>query len=87
MDELRQFHLSLKISQVKELLKDDFVVFGDSVQDVIILQRERKMKAAPDTNVKVNLPKAFQKKESANQKSCYKRSSYRYNGPRVYRVP
>ena len=38
MGELRQFHPSLKISQIKELPKGDFLVIGDSVQDVIILK-------------------------------------------------
>ena len=58
--ELRQFHPSLKISQVKELPKGDFLVIDDSVQDVIILQSEPKMKAALGKNVKVSLPEAFQ---------------------------
>ena len=60
MDELRQYHHSLKISRIKELRKGDFVVIGDSVQDVIILQSESKMKAALGKNVNINLPKAFQ---------------------------
>ena len=37
MGELRQFQPSLKISQIKELPKGDFVVIGDSVQDFIII--------------------------------------------------
>ena len=40
MGELRQYHPSLKISRIKELLTGDFLVIGDSVQDVIILQSE-----------------------------------------------
>ena len=60
MGELRQFYQSLKISLIKELTKGDFLVMGDSVQDVIILQSESKMKAAPGKNVNVSLPKAFQ---------------------------
>ena len=52
---MRQFHPSLKISQIKELPKGDFLVIGDSVQDVIVLQSESKMKAAPGKNVKVSL--------------------------------
>ena len=51
---------SLKISEIKELQKGDFVVIGDSVQDIIILQSESKMKAILGKNVKVSLPKAFQ---------------------------
>ena len=56
MGELRQYHLSLKIKSIKELPKGDFVVIGDSVQDVIILQSETKMKAALGQKVKVSLP-------------------------------
>ena len=59
MGELRQHHPSFKISQVKELAKGDLVV-GDSVQDVVILQSESKMKAALGKNVKISLPKAYQ---------------------------
>ena len=51
MGELRQFHASLKISQIKELSKGDFLIIGDSVHDKIILQSESKMKASLDQNV------------------------------------
>ena len=54
MGELRQFHPSLKISQIKELSKENFLIIGDSVQDVIILQRESKTKAALGKNAKVS---------------------------------
>ena len=37
MGELRQYHPSLKVSQIKELPKGDFLVIEDSVQDVVIL--------------------------------------------------
>ena len=50
----------LKISQINELPKGDFLVISDSVQDVIILQSESKMKAALGKNVKVSLPNTFQ---------------------------
>ena len=60
LGELRQFHPILKISQIKELPKGDFLIIGDSIQDVLILQSENKMKAAPGQNVKVSLSKAFQ---------------------------
>ena len=52
MGELRQFHPSLKISQIKELPKGDFLIIGDSMQDVLILQSETKMKLAPSQKVK-----------------------------------
>ena len=60
MGELRQYHPSFKILRVKELPKGDFVAISDSVQDVIILQNESKMKAALCKNVKISLAKAFQ---------------------------
>ena len=46
MGELRQYHPGLKVSNIKALPKGDFVMIGDSLQDVIILQNETKMKAA-----------------------------------------
>ena len=57
MGELRQYHPGLKITSIKGLPRGDFVVIGDSVQDVIILQSETKMKAALGL-VKVSPPKA-----------------------------
>ena len=59
MGESRQYHPSLNISRIKELPKGDFVAIGDSMQDVIILQNESKMRAALGKNVKISLPKAF----------------------------
>ena len=58
--ELRQYYPSLKISKINELPKGDFVIIGDTLQNVIILQNENKIKAAPDKNVRISLPKAFQ---------------------------
>ena len=40
LGELRQFHPGLKVSQIKELPKGDFLIIDDSMQDVIILQNE-----------------------------------------------
>ena len=67
MGELRQFHPSLKVSQVKELPEGDLLIIGDSMQDVIILQSENKMKAALGKNVKVSLPKAYQTSKTQNK--------------------
>ena len=67
MGKIRQFHPSLKVSQVKELPRGDLLIIGDSVQDVIILQSENKMKAALGKNVKVSLPKAYQTSKSQNK--------------------
>ena len=60
MGELRQYHPGLKVSIIKALPKGDFVIIGDSMQDVFILQSETKMKAAPGQKVKISLPEAFQ---------------------------
>ena len=58
--ELRQYYYSLKISRIKELPNGHFTLIGDTMQDVVILQNENKMKAALGRNVKVSLPQAFQ---------------------------
>ena len=72
MGELRQYHPSLKVSQIKELPKGDFLVIGDSVQDVVILQNETKVKAALGKNLKVSLPKAFQTNKAQNKSLAIK---------------
>ena len=58
--ELRQYHSGLKVSSIKVLPKGDFVINGVSLQDVLILQSETKMKAALVQKVKISLLKAFQ---------------------------
>ena len=73
MGELRQRHPGLKISQVKELAKGDLLVVGDSVQDVVILQSESKMRAALGKNVKISLPKAYQINQKQNKCLVIKR--------------
>ena len=69
---MRQYHPSLKVSQIKELPKGDFLVIGDSMQDVFILQSETSMKAALGKNVKVSLPKAFQTNQTQNKSLAIK---------------
>ena len=59
MGELRQFHQVSKLHKSRNYLpKGDFLIIGDSVQDIIILQFEPKIKAALGKNVKVSLRKA-----------------------------
>ena len=72
MGELRQYNPNLKVSSIKELPKGDFIVIGDSVQDMIILQNESKMKAALGQKVKVSLPKAFQTSKVQNKRLAIK---------------
>ena len=67
MGELRQYHPCLKVSNVKKLPKGDFLLIRDSIQDVIILQNESKMKAALGQKVKVSLPKAYQTNKVPNK--------------------
>ena len=63
MDELRQFHPGLKISQIKELSKGDFLIIGDSVKGIIILQSKSKIKAALGRNLKVSFSKPPKQKK------------------------
>ena len=72
MGELRQYHPCLKVSNVKELPKGDFLLIGDSIQDVVILQNESKMKAALGQKVKVSLPKAYQTNKVPNKRLAVK---------------
>ena len=72
MGELRQYHPSLKISSIKELPNGDFVVIGDSMQD-ITLHNESKMKAALSKNVKISLPEAFQTSKEQTKSLSVKR--------------
>ena len=45
MGELRQYHPSLKVSQIKKLLKGDYLVIGDSVEDVVIQTNKTQTKS------------------------------------------
>ena len=72
MGELRHYHPCLKVSNAKELPKGDFLLIGDSIQDVVILQDESKMKAALGQKVKVSLPKAYQINKVPNKRLAVK---------------
>ena len=72
MGELKQYHTSLKVSSIKELPKGDFLIIRDSIQDVIILQNETKMKAASGQKVKIGLPIAFQTSKAQNKRLVVK---------------
>ena len=63
MGELRQYHPSLKVSQIKELPKGSYLIIGDLVQEIVILQSETKMKAALGKNVEVSPPTDITDKE------------------------
>ena len=70
--ELKQYHPLLKVSSIKELPKGDFIVIGHSVQNMIILQNESKMKAALGQKVQVSLPKVFQTSKAQNKRLAIK---------------
>ena len=59
---------SFKISRIKELSKCNFLVVGDTLPDVSILQNENKMNAELGKNVKTSLPKPS-KPATTRQKS------------------
>ena len=67
MSDFRQFHPSLRVSKVKELKNNRFLVIGDTPQDVAILQSENKMKACPGQNVSASLPKTYQTAKTASK--------------------
>ena len=65
INELRQFHPSLRVSKVQELKNNRFLVIGDTPQDFAILQSDNKMKACLGQNVSASLPKACQTAKAA----------------------
>ena len=67
MSELRQFHLSLRVSKVQELKNNRFLVIGDTPRDIAILESDNKMKACPGQNVLASLPKAYQTAKTASK--------------------
>ena len=62
MSELSQHHPELRVSRVKDLPKQGFLIVGNTPRDVIILQSETKMKACLGKNFKISLPRAYQNK-------------------------
>ena len=73
MSELRQFHPNLRVSKVKELKNNRFLVIRDTPRDVAILQRDNKMKACPGQNVLASLPKAYQTAKTVSKTLVVKR--------------
>ena len=51
MSDMRQFHLSLRVSKVRELKSNRFLVIGDTPRDNAILQSDNKMKVCLGQNV------------------------------------
>ena len=60
MSELSQYHPELRVSRVKDLPNQSFLIVGNIPRDVVILQSESKMKACLGKNIKISLPRAYQ---------------------------
>ena len=58
MSELRQYHPSLKVFQVRQSQKG-WIFIGDKPKDFAILQSETKMQQVFGPKVKVSLPKSY----------------------------
>ena len=63
MSELSLYHPELRVSRVKDLSNQSFLIVGNTPRDVVILQSETKMKACLGKNLKISLPKAYQNKD------------------------
>ena len=63
--ELSQYHPELRVSRVKDLPKQGFLIVGNTPRDVIILQNETKMKACLGKSLQISLPKAYQNKDKS----------------------
>ena len=60
INELKQFHPTIKVIKVLERKNNSFLLVVDTPRDVRILQSESKMKACLGQKVKISLPKAYQ---------------------------
>ena len=65
MSELSQYYPELRVSRVKDLPNQSFLIVGNTPRDVVILQSETKMKASLGKNLKISLPKAYQNKDKS----------------------
>ena len=58
MSELRQYHPSLRVVQLKQS-KNGWIFIGDTLKDFTILQSGPKMQQVFGKNEKVSLPKSY----------------------------
>ena len=56
MSELSQYHPELRVSRVKDLPNQGFLIVGNTPRDVVILQSETKIIACLGKNLKISLP-------------------------------
>ena len=67
MSELRQYHPSLRVFQIRQSSKG-WIFKGDSPKDFAILQSETKMKQVFGPKVKVSLPKSYHSADNSKRK-------------------
>ena len=67
MSELRQYHPSLRVFQLKQS-KNGWIFIGDTPKDFAILQSEAKMQQVFGKNVKVSLPKSYHSADATKGK-------------------
>ena len=67
MSELRQYHPSLRVFQIRQSSKG-WIFIGDTPKDFAILQSETKMKQVFGPKVKVSLPKSYHSADASKTK-------------------
>ena len=67
MSELRQYHPSLRVLQLKQS-KNGWIFIGDTPKDFAILQSEPKMQQVFGKNVRVSLPKSYHSADATKGK-------------------
>ena len=67
MSELRQYHPSLRVLQIKQT-KNGWIFIGDTPEDFSILQSEAKMKQFFGPKVKVSLPRSYHSADASKNK-------------------
>ena len=67
MSELRQYHLSLRVFQLKQS-KNGWIFMRDTPKDFAILQSGPKMQQVFGKNVKVSLPKSYHSGDATKEK-------------------
>ena len=67
MSELRQYHPSLRVFQLKQS-KNGWIFIGDTSKDFTILQSEPKMQQVFGKNVEVSLPKSYHAADATKRK-------------------
>ena len=69
MSELRQYHPSLRVFQIRQSSKGwIFIGVRDTPKDFAILQSETKMKQVFEPKVKVSLPKSYHSADASKSK-------------------